>query len=169
VASGVARERILTHRSVLIARCVIEERLKTRGRVAGPDPVAIKCLNTVGRVGITGRVLKQRSPTHGCVVRAGGVLIERLKTIGSIIVGSVALERLSPSGRVLYARRETKERLRTKSGVVGTSGQTEKSPCSSLSRISAKIPSIRWRPKRLCFLRKRKAGQHEWNEKQSPW
>ena len=166
-ARCVARERVLTNGGVVIAGCVIEERLKTHGRVAGADPVAIKCLKAAGSVGITGGVLKKRSPTNGRVVLAGDVFGERLKTIGGIVVGGVVLERLSPSGRVLCACRETKERFRTKSGVVGTSSQAEKGSCSSLSRISAKTKSVRWRANRLCSLQEHKAGEHERNEKQA--
>ena len=137
-ARCVARERVLTNGGVVIAGCVIEERLKTHGRVAGADPVAIKCLKAAGSVGITGGVLKKRSPTNGRVVLAGDVFGERLKTIGGIVVGSVVLERLSPSGRVLCACRETKERFRTKSGVVGTSSQAEKAPAPPSAVLAPK-------------------------------
>jgi hypothetical protein len=75
----------------------------------------------------------------------------RLKTIGRVLVGGVVLERLSSSGRILVASGEAKERFRTKSRVVGTGGEAEKSSTSSLSRISAGIGSVRCRSNRLCF------------------
>src|SRR5437870_766721 len=91
----------------------------------------------------------ERQGTAGRVARAGGVAKERFKTARRVVLaGCQAEERFKTDGRVVKAGNQTKERMFTLSGVL------------------AGIPSVWWWVNCLRSGRKRKAGEHEGNEKE---
>src|SRR4030095_6879437 len=148
------------------AGCIPKQRSITGGVIGIARSVAIERFTTDSRVDII-IVVIERSPTDSNVICAAHIKNHRLKTNSRICVGGVGLERLSPNSRILDTVGEAKERLRTKRGVVATCGKAGQCSTSSLSRISARVASVRCRANPSRRRGKRKAGEHKRNEKQT--
>ena len=136
------------------------------GCVLRADRVAKKRRITVGGIEGASRVAKERERSIGCVVAARGVAEKRHSPKRRIVVCGVEKERPRAGSGVEAARRVAKERIPTNCRVGNASGKTLKglgSFCSS----EVGIASVRCRTDRMRSRQKRKAGEHERNEKES--
>jgi hypothetical protein len=171
----VAKERASAMGCVSDASRVAIERLITAGRVDEAGRIAIERLNTIGRVaiafgvekecGVTGRriIAGERISANGIVVPSSRVSIERVNTNGVVVAATgVAEQGTNTCRRVVPARGVVMERLETKAAVPDSAGQIDQhSAAIGCVAVGQNVQFSGLRP-----LRKRKAGEQEWDEKQ---
>ena len=180
---GVGRERLKTGGGVATADRVGKERLPADSGVAGAGGVGTEGSSTDSCVVVAGGVVKERSSTNPGQVVAGGVVKEDSKTNGHIGISGIVEECLGPNRhvkeavdvvfqrprterRVVTAVSSFRERICTHSRIVDAGGEAKEGVCP-LSGVIAGIASVRGRDNRLRSWQKCKAGEQQWDEKQT--